>query len=120
MKDASARRTRRTFLNSIAATTGAGFFSSSPPQAAIPPMKLPRVRAYAPPNLNPLLNQRNMVVRVETDAGLIGMGEGGSKDTLEQCGGRLIGQDPQFIERLGQDIYRAFFSPPGREKIHAL
>src|SRR5258708_4797291 len=120
MKDASSRRTRRTFLNSIAATMGASLFSSLPAQAAIPKMKIIRVRVYAPPNLNPLFNQSNMVVTVETDAGLIGIGEGGSKDTLEQCAGRLIGQDPQFIERLWQDMYRAFFYPPGREKIHAL
>jgi L-alanine-DL-glutamate epimerase-like enolase superfamily enzyme len=56
------------------------------------------------------------VVTVETDAGITGIGEGGSKDMLEQCAGRLIGQDPQYIERLWQDMSRAFFYPPGREK----
>ena len=61
-----------------------------------------------------------MVVTVETDLGLVGVGEGGSRDTLEQCAGRLIGQDPFRTERLWQDMYRAFFYPPGREKIHAL
>src|SRR5580700_3179896 len=111
---------RRAFLNSMVAATGAGVLSSPPAQGAIPKMKVTRVRVYVPPNLNPLFNQSNMVVAVETDAGIIGFGEGGSKDTLEQCGGRLIGQDPQFIERLWQDMYRAFFYPPGREKIHAL
>ena len=39
---------------------------------------------------------------------------------LEQCAGRLIGQDPQYIERLWQDMSRAFFYPPGREKMDAL
>lgn len=39
---------------------------------------------------------------------------------LEQCAGRLIGQDPTAIERCWQDMYRAFFYPPGREKMHAL
>ena len=57
---------------------------------------------------------------IETDAGITGIGEGGSKDTLEQCAGRLIGQDPHYIERLWQDMSRAFFYPPGREKMHAL
>jgi L-alanine-DL-glutamate epimerase-like enolase superfamily enzyme len=61
-----------------------------------------------------------MVVTVETDAGITGVGEGGSKDTLEQCAGRLIGQDPQYIEHLWQDMSRSFFYPPGREKEHAL
>lgn len=111
---------RRTFLNSIVTTAGAGILASPPAQAAIPKMKITRVRVYVPPNLNPLFNQSNMVVTVETDAGITGIGEGGSRDTLEQCAGRLIGQDPQFIERLWQDMYRAFFYPPGREKIHAL
>ena len=60
------------------------------------------------------------MVTVETDAGITGIGEGGSKDLLEQCAGRLIGQDPHHIERLWQDMSRAFFYPPGREKMHAL
>ena len=83
-------------------------------------MKITRVRVYQPPNPNPLFNQSDLVVTVETDGGVTGIGEGGSKDTLEQCAGRLIGQDPHFIERLWQDMSRAFFYPPGREKMHAL
>ena len=83
-------------------------------------MKITRVRVYKPPQLNELFNQSNMVVTVETDAGITGVGEGGSKDTLEQCAGRLIGQDPQHIEHLWQDMSRSFFYPPGREKQHAL
>ena len=78
------------------------------------------MRVYAPPAPNPLFNQSDLVVTVETDAGITGIGEGGSKDMLEQCAGRLIGQDPQYIERLWQDMSRAFFYPPGREKEHAL
>jgi len=60
------------------------------------------------------------VVTVETDAGLTGIGEGGSKDMLETMRGRLIGKDPQYVEKLWQDMSRAFFYPPGREKIDAL
>ena len=89
-------------------------------QAAAPKMKITRVRAYSPPNLNPLFNQSDMVVTVETDAGITGIGEGGAKDTIEQCAGRLIGQDPRYIEHLWQDMSRSFFYPPGREKVHAL
>src|SRR5580692_5245491 len=108
---------RRTFLGSVA---GVSLASRQRADAAIPKMKITRVRAYAPANLNPLFNQSNMVITVETDAGITGIGEGGSKDTIEQCAGRLIGKDPQFIEKLWQDMYRAFFYPPGREKIDAL
>ncbi len=83
-------------------------------------MKITRVRVYQPPNPNPLFNQSDHVVIVETDGGITGIGEGGTKDTLEQCAGRLIGQDPHYIERLWQDMSRAFFYPPGREKMDAL
>ena len=88
--------------------------------AATAPMKITRVRAYSPPNPNPLFNQSDLVVTIETDAGITGIGEGGSKEMLEQCAGRLIGRDPQYIERLWQDMSRAFFYPPGREKEDAL
>src|ERR1700682_2966729 len=111
---------RRYFLRAAAAasaTLGANLQSS---RAAVPKMKITRVRAYLPPNPNPLFNQSDMVVTVETDAGITGIGEGGSKDTLEQCAGRLIGKDPGQIERLWQDMMRSFFYPPGREKMHAL
>src|SRR5579863_525128 len=89
-------------------------------QAAPSKMKITRVRVYEPPNRNTLFNQSDMVVTIETDGGITGIGEGGSKDTLEQCAGRLIGQDPHFIEHLWQDMSRSFFYPPGREKMHAL
>ena len=89
-------------------------------EATLPKAKITRVRAYAPPKLNPLFNQSNVVATIETDAGITGVGEGGSKDTLEQCAGRLIGRNPFDIERCWQDMYRAFFYPPGREKIDAL
>jgi L-alanine-DL-glutamate epimerase-like enolase superfamily enzyme len=48
------------------------------------------------------------------------VGEGGSKELLEQSAGRLIGRDPQHIERLWQDMSRAFFYPAGREKEDAI
>ncbi len=110
---------RRALLKSMLAASAAGIASAPRAQAALPKMKIMRVRAYLPPVPNPLFNQSNIVVTVETDAGITGIGEGGSRDTLEQCAGRLIGQDPSRTEHLWQDMYRAFFYPPGREKIHA-
>ncbi len=52
--------------------------------------------------------------------GITGIGEGGSKDTLEQCAGTLIGKDPFKIEAIWQEMYIAWFYPPGREKTHAM
>src|SRR5580692_5361755 len=112
---------RRAFLRSLAATAIAGGVRSLPAYAVpLPKMKITRVRAYLPPNPNPLLNQSDVVVTVETDAGITGIGEGGVKDTLSQSAGRLIGRDPQYIERLWQDMNRAFFYPAGRERTDAI
>jgi galactonate dehydratase len=88
--------------------------------ADLPKAKSTRVKIFRPPNFNPLFNQSNMVVTVETDIGITGIGEGGSKDTLEQVAGTLIGKNPFRIEAIWQEAYIAWFYPPGREKTHAL
>jgi hypothetical protein len=97
---------RRTFLRSLAASAIVGAASTLPAFATLPKMKITRVRAYLPPNPNPLFNQSDVVVTIETDAGITGVGEGGSKDMLSQSAGRLIGRDPQYIEQLWQDMNR--------------
>jgi galactonate dehydratase len=83
-------------------------------------MKIKRIRIYRPKKANPHFNQSDMLVTIETDEGLTGIGEGGSRDTLEQCAGMIIGEDPARIEHLWQIMYRGFFYPAGREKLHAL
>jgi L-alanine-DL-glutamate epimerase-like enolase superfamily enzyme len=111
---------RRNFLLSLSQTSAVALGLAKGARAALPKMKITRVRAYVPPNPNPLFNQSDVVVTVETDAGITGIGEGGSKEMLEQSAGRLIGRDPQHIERLWQDMSRAFFYPAGREKEDAI
>src|ERR1700724_4893453 len=111
---------RRAFLKSLAAAPAAGLLRPRRAEAALPKAKITRVRIYRPPNFNPLFNQSNMIATVETDIGITGIGEGGSKDTLEQCAGTLIGKNPFRIEALWQEMYIAWFYPPGREKVHAL
>src|SRR5215211_3266726 len=107
---------RRDFLKSltVAATMPVAL------NAALPKAKITRVQIWEPPNLNQLFNQSNMVVTVETDIGITGVGEGGARDTLEQCAGTLIGKNPFRIESIWQEMYIAWFYPPGREKVHAL
>ena len=78
---------RRTFLKALAATPAFGLLRPTDAAADLPKAKITRVRIYRPPNFNPLFNQSNMVATVETDIGITGIGEGGSKDTLEQCAG---------------------------------
>ena len=111
---------RRSFLRAITAAPALCVWRSFEAAADLPKAKITRVRIYRPPNLNPLFNQSNMVVTVETDIGITGIGEGGAKDTLEQCAGTLIGKNPFRIEAIWQEQYIAWFYPPGREKAHAL
>ncbi len=111
---------RRTFLKALAAAPVIGCAVPVRAAAALPAAKITRVRIYRPPTLNPLFNQSNMVVTVETDIGITGIGEGGAKDTLEQCAGTLIGKNPFRIDAIWQEAYLAWFYPPGREKAHAL
>ena len=111
---------RRSFLKSLAVAAPTVLVGPKPLEAALPKAKITRVRIYEPPNVNRLFNQSTMICTVETDIGITGIGEGGSKDTLEQCAGTLIGKNPFRIEAIWQEMYIAWFYPPGREKIHAL
>ncbi len=112
---------RRAFLKSLAVAPAALHLARPTiAEAALPKAKVTRVRIYKPPQLNVIFNQSNMIVTVETDIGITGIGEGGARDTLEQCAGALIGKSPFRIEALWQEMFIAYFYPPGREKVHAL
>jgi len=106
-----------------AGITSAGLLACLPMLGAssAPKIKITKVRYYNAPGYNkPLFNQARGIVEIETDGGIIGIGEGGSKDMIEQCAQMIIGEDPFRIEHLWQNIYRGMFYPPGREKLHAL
>jgi L-alanine-DL-glutamate epimerase-like enolase superfamily enzyme len=112
---------RRRFLKtSLAAAAAAGFPLARRADAAIKKMKITRVRLYESPINRPIINQSHHVITVETDAGITGIGEGGTADLVNDCAVQLIGKDPTKIEALWQEMYRGYFYPPGREKIHAL
>jgi L-alanine-DL-glutamate epimerase-like enolase superfamily enzyme len=83
-------------------------------------MKITSIRIYRPKTLNPHFNQSNMLVTIETEDGSLGIGEGGSPDTLAQTAAMLIGEDSDRIQHLWQLMYRGYFYPAGREKLHAL
>jgi len=111
---------RRSFLKALAGVSAASVALPRLALASLPKAKVTRIRIWKPPDFNPLFNQSNMLVTVETDAGITGIGEGGAKDTLEQCAGFLIGRDPLKIEEDWQRNYMAYFYPPGTEKLDAL
>src|SRR3954466_13882090 len=119
---------RRSFINAFVGAAGALAATDSADAAGLPKTKITRIRYYKTPtdaagrpnNKQPLFNQSTNVVLVETDSGLVGVGEGGASDTMEQCAGLLIGEDPFRTDRLWQSMFRAYFYPAGREKAHAL
>jgi L-alanine-DL-glutamate epimerase-like enolase superfamily enzyme len=122
---------RRRFFQSAALGTAAlttGAFEKTAaaptqgaPERAAPKLRITKIRYYAAPGYTkPLFNQARGIVEVQTDGGLIGIGEGGSKDMIEQCAQMLIGENPFRVEHLWQYLYRGMFYPPGREKLHAV
>jgi L-alanine-DL-glutamate epimerase-like enolase superfamily enzyme len=49
--------------------------------------------------MNRSFSQSGMLVTVETDIGVTGIGEGGSPDLIQDLAGSLIGKNPFGIER---------------------
>lgn len=120
---------RRQFVRSAWMGTGALLAGMAPSWAGAgaasgsggSSLRIRKIRYYAAPGYTkPLFNQARGIVEVETDGGLIGIGEGGTRDMVEQCAQMLIGADPFRIEHLWQYLYRGMFYPPGREKLHGL
>lgn len=113
---------RRYFLRSLAAG-GAAAMAVRPSVAAVAstgPMKITRVRFYRNPSSPHHFNQSYHIVMVETDAGITGIGEGGSKDTVSQAAAMIIGGDASNIDHLWQVMFRGYFYPAGRERLDAL
>lgn len=94
--------------------------SAAAPSAKPSGMKITRVRFYHNPQSPPTFNQSFHIVTVETDAGITGIGEGGSPDTVRQCAAMIIGADPFRTDHLWQTMFRGYFYPAGREKLDAL
>lgn len=117
---------RRNFLKTAALSSATALsdfplIQAAASTAAASKLKITKIRYYSAPGYNkPLFNQARGIVEVQTDGGITGIGEGGSKDMLEQCAQMVIGEDPFRIEHLWQYVYRGMFYPPGREKLHAL
>ncbi|MCP5112864.1 MAG: mandelate racemase/muconate lactonizing enzyme family protein, partial [bacterium] len=112
---------RRQLFRSIPLALGASAIGTPRKASAVlPNMKITRVSYYhVGPGVERVFNQSSHVVTVETDQGITGIGEGGHKDSIEQIAGLIIGENPSRIEHLWQLMYRGFFYPPGREKVHA-
>jgi hypothetical protein len=102
------RRFIQTSLQGMAATMlGASWLDAV--AAPLPKMKITRVRFYESPFSRPMFNQSFHIVTVETDAGITGIGEGGSRDTIQECAEMLIGEDPTRIDHCWQAPIRSKF-----------
>ena len=91
--------------------------------AAQSDLRITRVRVLNPANASPLagpLNLSEIVVAIDTNAGITGYGQGGTPDLLKFAASLLIGQDPFRIEYLWQRMYRSSIYPAGREKLNAV
>ena len=63
---------RRSFVRSLAVAPAAGMATAPRPVHAAPTrMKVTKVKVWTPPNPNPLFNQSDLVVTVETDGGIM-------------------------------------------------
>ena len=63
---------RRNFFRALTAAPAISLYRPREAAAELPKAKITRVRIYRPPELNPLFNQSNMVVTVETSIGITG------------------------------------------------
>jgi L-alanine-DL-glutamate epimerase-like enolase superfamily enzyme len=112
---------RRTLFRSGLAAFALGAWPLARHAAAeLRKMRITRIRLYESPITRPIINQSHHIVTVETDAGITGIGEGGTADLIHDCAVHLIGKDPSRIDALWQLMYRGAFYPAGREKLHAL
>src|SRR3954462_5023498 len=128
---------RRSFAKSVAGVVGAALSgvssaSAQGPAAAaatrtagrLAPTKVTRIRLFYPQNYDrngpQAFPQSNMVVLVDTDAGITGIGQGGSPDTVRNVARSVIGRNAFDTEMIWQAAYMDGFYSPGKERLHAL
>ena len=61
-----------------------------------------------------------MVVLVDTEAGITGIGQGGSPDTVRNVARSVIGRNAFDTEMIWQAAFMDGFYSPGKERLHAL
>src|ERR687887_1648167 len=129
---------RRGFAKSLSGVVGAMLAglpartSAQAPAAAVAaraagrlaPTKVTRIRLFYPQNYDrngpQAFPQSNMVVLVDTDAGITGIGQGGSPDTVRNVARSVIGKNAFDTEMIWQAVFMDGFYSPGKERLHAL
>src|SRR3954452_11891359 len=130
---------RRSFAKSLGGVVGAAVGASRPasasaqapaaaaaarPAGRLPPTKITKIRVFYPPNYDrngaQAFPQSNMVVLVDTEAGITGIGQGGSPDTVRNVARSVIGKNAFDTETIWQAVFMDGFYSPGKERLHAL
>ena len=127
---------RRHFAKSVTGVVGAAFAGASTRTSAQAPSAAPqtagrlalakvtRIRLFYPQNYDrngpQAFPQSNMVVLVDTDAGITGVGQGGSPDTVRNVARSVIGRNAFDTEMIWQAAFMDGFYSPGKERLHAL
>jgi galactonate dehydratase len=113
-----------TGASSAAQTTTAAAAGAARAQTRLSPTKITRIRVFYPPNYDrngpQAFPQSNMVVLVDTDAGITGVGQGGSPDTVRNVARSVIGKNAFDTEMIWQAAFMDGFYSPGKERLHAL
>ena len=118
---------RRTFTKSLgvaAAMLTLPSWATKANAARLPVNRVTRIRTFYPPNYNAngpqAFPQSNMVVLVDTEAGITGIGQGGSPDTVRNMARSVIGKNAFETEFIWQHGFMDGFYSPGKERLHAL
>src|SRR5436189_5258018 len=118
---------RRTFTKSLAAAAGMlalPSWSTKAEAARLPVNRVTKIRTFYPPNYQAngpqAFPQSNMVVLVDTEAGITGIGQGGSPDTVRNMARSVIGKNAFDTEFIWQHGFMDGFYSPGKERLHAL
>ena len=118
---------RRAFTKSLAVAAGTlalpSWFTKAE-AARLPINRVTKIRVFYPPNYNAngpqAFPQSNMVVLVDTEAGITGIGQGGSPDTVRNMARSVIGKNAFDTEFIWQHGFMDGFYSPGKERLHAL
>jgi L-alanine-DL-glutamate epimerase-like enolase superfamily enzyme len=135
---------RRTFAKSLTAGALGGVFrpwnspvwaqaaqARTPPAlaragATLPKAIVTKIRVLTPKtgsnrnSVTAAFNQSNMIILVDTDAGITGIGEGGSPDLVSILSQSVIGRDAINTELIWDHMFMDPFYSPGHEKLDAL
>ena len=115
---------RRVFTKGLAAALALPSWTTKASAAKLPVNRVTKIRCYYPPNYQSngpqAFPQSNMVVLVDTEAGITGIGQGGSPDTVRNMARSVIGKNAFDTEFIWQHGFMDGFYSPGKERLHAL